>query len=85
MGLRAACSPRPSSTSPRPAFWASGAIQKRPVVISQGHTLLPDAEDYLAIRPMVYLSFSFDHRILDGAEADHFLATVVQFLEHYAA
>jgi pyruvate/2-oxoglutarate dehydrogenase complex dihydrolipoamide acyltransferase (E2) component len=40
-----------------------GVIQKRAVVIN----------DAIAIRPMVYLSLTFDHRILDGASADWFL------------
>jgi pyruvate/2-oxoglutarate dehydrogenase complex dihydrolipoamide acyltransferase (E2) component len=48
-----------------------GAIQKRAVVIN----------DAIAIRPMVYLSFVFDHRILDGASADAFLAKVKESLE----
>jgi pyruvate/2-oxoglutarate dehydrogenase complex dihydrolipoamide acyltransferase (E2) component len=49
-----------------------GAIHKRPVVIN----------DALAIRPMVYLSLTFDHRILAGASADWFLAKVADSL-HY--
>jgi pyruvate/2-oxoglutarate dehydrogenase complex dihydrolipoamide acyltransferase (E2) component len=43
-----------------------GAMQKRVVV----------TEDAIAVRPMVYLSFVFDHRILDGASADWFLMQV---------
>jgi 2-oxoglutarate dehydrogenase E2 component (dihydrolipoamide succinyltransferase) len=73
----------PIINQPQAGILGAGAIQKRPVVISQSNSLLPDAEDYLAIHPMVYLSFSFDHRILDGAQADRFLATVVKFLERY--
>jgi 2-oxoglutarate dehydrogenase E2 component (dihydrolipoamide succinyltransferase) len=45
--------------------------------------LLPDAEDALAIRPMAYLSFTFDHRVLDGQSADGFLAAVKAYLENY--
>ena len=37
--------------------------------------------DSIAIRPMCYLSFTFDHRIMDGAQADRFLALVVEVLE----
>ena len=48
-------------------------IQKRAVVI----------KDAIAIRPMVYLSYAFDHRILDGASADSFLAAVVHALENW--
>ncbi len=39
--------------------------------------------DSIAIRPMVYLSFVFDHRILDGASADWFLAKVKETLEKW--
>jgi pyruvate/2-oxoglutarate dehydrogenase complex dihydrolipoamide acyltransferase (E2) component len=48
-----------------------GAIQNRAVVIN----------DAIAIHPMVYLSFVFDHRILDGASADTFLAKIKESLE----
>jgi pyruvate/2-oxoglutarate dehydrogenase complex dihydrolipoamide acyltransferase (E2) component len=48
-------------------------IQKRVVVI----------DDAIAIRPMVYISLTFDHRILDGAIADNFLSTVVKSLENW--
>ncbi|RPJ40586.1 MAG: dihydrolipoamide succinyltransferase, partial [Chloroflexi bacterium] len=40
--------------------------------------------DTIAIRPMVYLSITFDHRILDGASADGFLAKVVEVLENWS-
>jgi pyruvate/2-oxoglutarate dehydrogenase complex dihydrolipoamide acyltransferase (E2) component len=36
----------------------------------------------IAIRPMCYLSLSFDHRVIDGAIADHFVTKVKQHLEH---
>jgi 2-oxoisovalerate dehydrogenase E2 component (dihydrolipoyl transacylase) len=41
-------------------------------------------DDAIAVRPMVYLSFVFDHRILDGASADLFLAKVKEILESWA-
>jgi 2-oxoglutarate dehydrogenase E2 component (dihydrolipoamide succinyltransferase) len=41
-------------------------------------------QDSLAIRPMVYLSLTFDHRILDGALADRFLAHLVKTLEGWS-
>ncbi|MEK6691464.1 MAG: dihydrolipoamide acetyltransferase family protein [Nitrospirota bacterium] len=53
------------------AILGIGAIQKRPVVI----------DDAIAIRSMVYLSLSFDHRILDGAQADQFMRRVKEILE----
>jgi pyruvate/2-oxoglutarate dehydrogenase complex dihydrolipoamide acyltransferase (E2) component len=49
-------------------------VQKR-VVVTAG--------DAIAVRPMVYLSLTFDHRILDGAGADGFLKKVVDSLENY--
>ena len=55
-----------------------GAIQKRVVVVSD-----PAQGDAIAIRPMVYLGLTFDHRILDGASADNFLGGVVKALEEW--
>jgi pyruvate/2-oxoglutarate dehydrogenase complex dihydrolipoamide acyltransferase (E2) component len=74
----------PIINQPQAGILGVGAIQKRAVVISKGHPLLPDAEDTIAIRPMVYLSFTFDHRVLDGRAADGLLAAVKQYLEEYA-
>ena len=75
----------PIINQPQAGILGIGAIQKRAVVISKGHPLLPDADDVIAIRPMAYLSFTFDHRVLDGQSADGFLATVKAFLENYAS
>ena len=66
----------PIINQPNAGILGVGAIHKEPVVISQGHPLLPDPADYIAIRPVAYLSFPFDHRILDGATADAFMAEV---------
>jgi 2-oxoglutarate dehydrogenase E2 component (dihydrolipoamide succinyltransferase) len=68
----------PIINQPQCGILGVGIIQKRVVVI-------PDefGNDSIAIRPMVYLSFTFDHRILDGAIADHFLSKVVESLEHF--
>ena len=44
----------------------------------------PDGEDTIAIRTCAYFSLSFDHRVIDGAVADQFLATVKRTLESYA-
>jgi 2-oxoisovalerate dehydrogenase E2 component (dihydrolipoyl transacylase) len=65
----------PIINQPQCAILGVGAIQKRPVVVES------EGMDALAIRPMVYLSLTFDHRILDGATADQFLAKVVSILE----
>jgi 2-oxoglutarate dehydrogenase E2 component (dihydrolipoamide succinyltransferase) len=65
----------PIINQPQCGILGAGAIQKRVVVISG------PGGDSLAIRPMVYLSLTFDHRILDGAIADAFLAKVVEYLQ----
>ena len=56
---------------PQIAILGVGAVQKRPVVIN----------DAIAIRPMTYLSLSFDHRVIDGATADQFMTKVKEYLE----
>lgn len=66
----------PIINQPQCGILGTGAIQKRPVVVTDA-----DGNDAIAIRPMVYLSFVFDHRILDGAVADAFLAKVKAVLE----
>jgi len=65
----------PVINQPQSGILGVGAMQKR-VVVTEG--------DAIAIRPMVYLSFVFDHRILDGASADWFLAKVKETLENWA-
>jgi 2-oxoisovalerate dehydrogenase E2 component (dihydrolipoyl transacylase) len=64
----------PVINQPQCGILGVGAMQKRAVVV----------EDAIAIRPMVYLSFVFDHRILDGASADAFLMKVKETLENWA-
>jgi 2-oxoglutarate dehydrogenase E2 component (dihydrolipoamide succinyltransferase) len=61
----------PIINQPQCAILGVGVIQKRAVVIN----------DAIAIRPMVYLSLTFDHRIIDGGIADLFLAKLKQALE----
>jgi len=65
----------PVINQPQCGILGVGAIQKRVVV-------LPG--DAIAVRPMVYLSFTFDHRILDGSGADAFLAAIVKTLETWS-
>ena len=74
----------PILVQPQAGILGVGAIRKRPVVVTRGHPLLPDPDDAIAIRPMAYLSFTFDHRVLDGAGADLFLMAVKEFLEDYS-
>jgi pyruvate/2-oxoglutarate dehydrogenase complex dihydrolipoamide acyltransferase (E2) component len=61
----------PIINQPQAAILGVGAVQKRAVVI----------QDAIAIRPMCYLSLSFDHRIIDGATADRFVSIVKHRLE----
>ena len=68
---------------PQSGILGIGTIAKRAVVRSGGASLLPSAEDAIVIRPMGYLSFSFDHRVLDGARADLFVSAVKQALEDW--
>lgn len=71
----------PVINQPQCGILGVGAMQKRVVVIpADGGT----RDDAIAIRPMVYLSFVFDHRILDGASADAFLMKVKETLENWA-
>lgn len=73
----------PIINQPQAAILGIGAIVKRPVVRNGNQSLLPSADDAIVIRPMCYLSLSFDHRILDGASADRFLTVVKQKLENW--
>jgi 2-oxoglutarate dehydrogenase E2 component (dihydrolipoamide succinyltransferase) len=66
----------PIINQPQCAILGVGAIQKRVIVLSD-----EDHGDTIAIRPMVYVTLTFDHRILDGAIADYFLAKVVESLQ----
>lgn len=61
----------PIINQPQIAILGIGAVQKRAVVI----------HDAIAIRPMCYLSLSFDHRVIDGATADQFMAKIKRDLE----
>ena len=56
----------PIINQPQVAILGVGAIQKRVIVV----------EDAIAIRPMVFLALSFDHRLIDGAVADQFMAHI---------
>ncbi|MEC8405567.1 MAG: 2-oxoglutarate dehydrogenase, E2 component, dihydrolipoamide succinyltransferase [Actinomycetota bacterium] len=77
-GSRGALFDTPIINMPQVAILGSGSVVKRPVVISEG------GQDVIAIRSMVYLSLSYDHRIVDGADAARFLSTVKSRLEEGA-
>jgi len=72
-GIKGSLFATPVINQPQSGILGAGMIQKRPVVVN----------DAIAIKPMVYLSYTFDHRILDGASADTFLAHVVESLENW--
>lgn len=68
----------PIINQPQVAIMGVGVIEKRPKVLTG-----PEGEDTLAIRTCAYFSLSFDHRIIDGAVADQFLAFVKKAIETY--
>ncbi len=67
----------PIINQPQVAILAVGAIKKRPVVIESPHG------DSIAIRHMMYLSMSYDHRIVDGSLGATFLTAVAKELENF--
>lgn len=69
----------PIINQPQVAIMAVGAIKKRPVVIET------EQGDSIAIRHMMYLSMSYDHRIIDGALGATFLNAVAKELENFDA
>ncbi|HKL87785.1 MAG TPA: 2-oxoglutarate dehydrogenase, E2 component, dihydrolipoamide succinyltransferase [Salinibacter sp.] len=69
----------PIINQPQVGILATGAIQKRPVVIEDD-----DYGDVITVRHMMYLSLSYDHRIIDGAMGSSFLRRVVDELESFS-
>jgi 2-oxoglutarate dehydrogenase E2 component (dihydrolipoamide succinyltransferase) len=66
----------PIINQPQLAILGVGKIEKRAKVLSTA-----DGEDYIAIRWMAYFALSFDHRVIDGADAERFLAYIKEQLE----
>lgn len=66
----------PIINQPQLAILGVGKIEKRARVLTSA-----DGEDYIAIRSMAYFALSFDHRVIDGADAERFLAFVKDQLE----
>ncbi len=64
---------------PQVAIMGVGAVKKRPAVLET-----PDG-DFVVIKPMVYLTLSFDHRLVDGALGGKFIMRVVHYLENYSS
>ncbi len=69
----------PIINQPQVAILGIGAIEKRPKVLT-----LDDGQDVIAIRTMSMLSIAYDHRIVDGADADRFMADVKKDLENFS-
>jgi 2-oxoglutarate dehydrogenase E2 component (dihydrolipoamide succinyltransferase) len=66
----------PIINQPQVAILGIGTIEKRAKVLTT-----PEGDDYIAVRHMAYFALSFDHRIIDGADAERFLAYVKGLLE----
>jgi len=66
----------PIINQPQVAILGVGKIEKRARVLTSA-----DGEDYIAIRQMAYFALSFDHRIIDGSDAEKFLAYIKERLE----
>lgn len=75
-GSRGALFDTPILNQPQVAIMGTGAVVKRAVVVPG-----EDGTDSIAVRQMVYLALTYDHRIVDGADAARFLTTVKQRLE----
>ncbi len=75
-GSRGALFDTPIINQPQVGILGTGAVVKRAVVIED-----PNLGETIAVRSMVYLALSYDHRIVDGADAARFLVTMKQRLE----
>ncbi len=66
----------PIINQPQVAILCVGTIEKRPKVLTT-----PDGDDYIAIRSMAYFALTYDHRVVDGADAEKFLSFMKDYLE----
>jgi pyruvate dehydrogenase E2 component (dihydrolipoamide acetyltransferase) len=66
----------PIINQPQVAILCVGTIEKRPKVFTS-----PEGDDYIAIRQMAYFALTYDHRIVDGADAERFLSYMKEYLE----
>jgi 2-oxoglutarate dehydrogenase E2 component (dihydrolipoamide succinyltransferase) len=78
-GSRGALFDTPIINQPQVAILGTGAVVKRPVVITDS-----SGADVIAVRQMVYLALTYDHRLVDGADAARFLSAVKARLEEGA-
>ncbi len=67
----------PIINQPQLAILGTGAVKKRPVVIETSEG------DAIVIKPIMYLTLSFDHRLIDGALGGKFIMKIVEYLENY--
>ena len=77
IGSEGALTDTPILVPPQAAMLGTGAIVKRPVVISE------DGQDAISIRQMVFLPMTYDHQVIDGADAGRFLTSIKDRLENY--
>ncbi|MBW3639726.1 MAG: 2-oxoglutarate dehydrogenase, E2 component, dihydrolipoamide succinyltransferase [Actinobacteria bacterium] len=75
-GSRGALFDTPIINQPQVGILGTGAVVKRPMVVQD-----PELGEVVAVRSMVYLALTYDHRIVDGADAARFLGTVKTRLE----
>ena len=75
-GSRGALFDTPIINQPQVGILGTGAVVKRPVVIND-----PDLGEVVAVRSMAYLALTYDHRIVDGADAARFLVAVKERIE----
>ena len=68
----------PIINQPQVAIMATGAIRKKPAVLETEHG------DVIAIRHMMFLSLSYDHRVVDGMLGGSFLRRVADYLENFS-
>ncbi|MDH4352845.1 MAG: 2-oxo acid dehydrogenase subunit E2, partial [Actinomycetota bacterium] len=78
-GSRGALFDTPIINQPQVAVLGTGSVVKRPVVVTDD-----SGSDSIAVRSMVYLALTYDHRLVDGADAARFLGTVKARLEDAA-
>jgi len=80
-GSRGALFDTPIINQPQVGILGTGSVVKRPVVVTGEHAT---DGDVIAIRSMSYLALSYDHRLVDGADAARFLVTVKSHIEEGA-
>ena len=75
IGSEGALLDTPILTPPQAGILGTAAIQKRPVIVTE------EGIDSIAIRQMCYLPFTYDHQLVDGADAGRFVSTIVDRIE----